>query len=1409
MKSNFVKGRQFTKSLMVFSVASALSTMVNAQELRLHYNLEDITSGKVIDCSGSGLDGELKGSASLTTFDNANVVDLGSSSGYVDMGEECGNLISTLTDFTIHTRLYIPSATSISGNGNFVWTFSNAENIASNPIGNMFFSAKDSRYAITKTNYGAESDISRNSALTKGEWVLVTVTQKGSQTKLFINGDIARTATISLTPSELGATKYNWLGRPCYASDNYLRNAKISLFSIYDGALSDAEVAELAGLKADEAALKYNIDFSNLTDNTAGISGSLHNGASLTEEAGIPVLSLGYDNGYFDMGEELGDIISSLDNFTISTNLFIPTDYSLGGNGNFIYTFANSANSLSDRNGYLFMGANTTRYAISLTDYNAEQYLNAGQMFEQGKWKNITFTSSNGSAKTYIDGELVSSKNISLKPSDLGSTAFNFLGRSSYSSDSYLKGARYNDFRIYDGALSADSVAGLCAGLKILNIEIYRAQLEEAASALDIPSELRGNITLPSLFNGITVEWTSSDDTVLNNKGIISRPAAGAKEQSVTLTGIFTKDGISVTKTYDIIIAPSLSDTEAVAFDLENISLSNKDIFTSLYLPYTSTEGSVITWRSASPDYLTDNGKVVKLSEPGSGTKEVEMIATATKGNAKETRVFTVTVGEDEGYSCYLFAYFTGNSSSQEQIRFALSMDGYNYTPLNNGNPVISSDTIAIKNSVRDPHILRGEDGCFYMVVTDMMSSQGWSSNDGLVLLKSDDLVNWTHKSIDFPDTWPERFDRDNLTQVWAPQTIFDPEEGKYMVYYSIGEKNSSHYKIYYSYANEDFTELTLPEVLYDHGANTIDADIVYKDGLYHMFYKTEGEGNGIQKSTCETLRGDWKAQGRYLQQTSVAVEGSGIFKLINSDEWILMYDCYGSGYYQFCRSTDLDNFEWICNTATSGSFTPRHGTTITITKEEAQRLYDKWPSTAISNTPLGSRAMEVRRDFVNINTSDRTIFLPVGQGTDLTSFDPQLYTFGDLAIVSPEGKQDFSDGAIEYTFRLGNTSSVYKVTAAINSNPAIAGFYADPEILYSEKTNRFYIYPTSDGYSGWGGYTFNVFSSPDMVNWTDEGSVLDLSTDQVSWATGNAWAPCIEEKMIDGHYKYFFYFSGNAGASKQIGVAVADNPTGPFYDHGAPIITDSPVGNGQQIDVDVFTDPVGGKSYIYWGNAYMAGAELNEDMVSLNESTVTVMTPQGGTLSDHAYREAPYVFYRKGKYYFMWSVDDTGSDNYHVAYGTSDSPLGPIKVADEPVVLIQDQANSIYGTGHNSVVQIPGRDEWYIVYHRINKNYLYNSPAIHREICIDKMEFDNEGNIIRVKPTNEGISPVSFDTVIDTSVEEILKDELNKGEILRTEYYSVDGVLLGSSVSENTSGIYIRKIYYSTGAVTSEKVIR
>ena len=312
--------------------------------------------------------------------------------------------------------------------------------------------------------------------------------------------------------------------------------------------------------------------------------------------------------------------------------------------------------------------------------------------------------------------------------------------------------------------------------------------------------------------------------------------------------------------------------------------------------------------------------------------------------------------------------------------------------------------------------------------------------------------------------------------------------------------------------------------------------------------------------------------------------------------------------------------------------------------------------------------------------------------------------------------------------------------------NPILPDFHADPEVLYSKQTKTYYIYSTTDGTPRWGGHDFSVFSSKDLKHWKDEGKMLDVATDQVQWAVGNAWAPCIIEKKTKDGYRYYFYYSAHDPKlnRKAIGCAVSDSPLGPFTDCGHPIITDAdrPEGRrGQAIDVDVFQDPKSGKCYLYWGNGFMAGAELNEDMMSIKPETKVDLTPKGGSLQTYAFREGAYVFYRKGTYYFLWSVDDTGADNYHVAYGTAKSPLGPMTVASEPVILQQDPSEQIYGTAHNSVLKLPRKDKWYIVYHRIHPDFRGKgkSPGTHRQVCIDRMEFDKEGRIKVVQPTHEG----------------------------------------------------------------------
>ncbi|GAB4106217.1 hypothetical protein GCM10028790_52360 [Micromonospora taraxaci] len=285
---------------------------------------------------------------------------------------------------------------------------------------------------------------------------------------------------------------------------------------------------------------------------------------------------------------------------------------------------------------------------------------------------------------------------------------------------------------------------------------------------------------------------------------------------------------------------------------------------------------------------------------------------------------------------------------------------------------------------------------------------------------------------------------------------------------------------------------------------------------------------------------------------------------------------------------------------------------------------------------------------------------------------------------------------------------------------PVIPGLFADPHLAMFN--GRYYLYPTTDGYASWAGTYYKAFSSADLVNWTDHGVILDHGPD-VTWADNSAWAPAV----AGANGRYYLYFSGGAASgntAKHLGVAVADSPVGPFRDAlGRPLVRSDQFSGGQAIDPMVFTDD-DGQSYLYWGQGVARAVRLNADMVSFDPAQARVITPSG-------YNEAPFVFKCNGLYYFMWSENDTRSEDYRVAYATGPSPLGPW--TSRGVVLQKRLEAGIKGTGHHSVVRAPNTDTWHIAYHR------FAVPAgngTNRETAVDRMEFNADGTIRPVVPT-------------------------------------------------------------------------
>lgn len=365
------------------------------------------------------------------------------------------------------------------------------------------------------------------------------------------------------------------------------------------------------------------------------------------------------------------------------------------------------------------------------------------------------------------------------------------------------------------------------------------------------------------------------------------------------------------------------------------------------------------------------------------------------------------------------------------------------------------------------------------------------------------------------------------------------------------------------------------------------------------------------------------------------------------------------------------------------------------------------------------------------IDGATDTITLPVTPGTDLGALDP-TFLVGVGSTVTQTGAADYT-APVQVTVTAGDGETrTWTVTAVEMRSPVLPGYYADPNIAVFGDT--YYIYATTDGQPGWSGRDFYVWTSTNLVDWERSAEpilTLDGADGNVPWATGNAWAPTIIEK--DG--KYYFYFSGHNAAvdRKTIGVAVADDPSGPFVAQPeAMILNNEAVTSGQAIDPAAFRDPATGSYYLFWGNGSPVYAELSDDMLSIKQDTIRRIDG----LTD--FREGIFVNYREGTYHLTYSIDDTGSPNYRVGYATASTVDGPWTYRG--VILEKDPSQGILGTGHSSIVQVPGTDEWYIAYHRFG---IPGGDGTHRETTIDRLTFNSDGTMAAVVPTLSSVDPL------------------------------------------------------------------
>ncbi|MDD4636343.1 MAG: glycoside hydrolase family 43 protein [Bacteroidales bacterium] len=298
--------------------------------------------------------------------------------------------------------------------------------------------------------------------------------------------------------------------------------------------------------------------------------------------------------------------------------------------------------------------------------------------------------------------------------------------------------------------------------------------------------------------------------------------------------------------------------------------------------------------------------------------------------------------------------------------------------------------------------------------------------------------------------------------------------------------------------------------------------------------------------------------------------------------------------------------------------------------------------------------------------------------------------------------------------------------------NPIIQTNYtADPAPMVHNGT--VYVYTSHDeDVTVKNFFTMNdwkCYSSTDMVNWTDHGTVMSYK--DFSWSRGDAWAG----QCIYRNGKFYYYVPVNQkNGGNAIGVAVSDSPTGPFKDAlGKPLL----VGYGY-IDPTVYIDD-DGQAYLYWGNPNLWHVKLNEDMISYDQELGVVKED----LKDEnfgyrakkidnrtaSYEEGPWFFKRNSKYYLLYPA---GGVPEHLAYSTSDKPTGPWVYGDTIMHVIQDRGAF---TNHPGYAEFKGKS--YLFYHN---GALPEGGGFKRSVCVEEFKFNPDGSIPLITPTREGV---------------------------------------------------------------------
>ncbi len=239
--------KRIVRTLLLMLLCCAGSVVAQTEHLRMHLNFENVSGTSVVDTI-SGITAKTSGVAKVVEMGDFHVLDLGSGTGYLNLTNKTGLMLRTFDDFTISMYYCVDRNASLSGNGYFLWTFSQLS-ATTETVGSYFsYRLNAQRLATSMAGWGSEVGMELGVPSPQGRWIHILYRQHGTRGELFVDGTrVQQSSVMPRLKTDVTVNLQNcWLGRPHFTGDNYLKQTLISDFRLYDAALTDAEVGTLA-----------------------------------------------------------------------------------------------------------------------------------------------------------------------------------------------------------------------------------------------------------------------------------------------------------------------------------------------------------------------------------------------------------------------------------------------------------------------------------------------------------------------------------------------------------------------------------------------------------------------------------------------------------------------------------------------------------------------------------------------------------------------------------------------------------------------------------------------------------------------------------------------------------------------------------------------------------------------------------------------------------------------------------------------------------------------------------------------------------------------------------------------------------------------------------------------------------